>query len=493
MTSTNMTELIAVTGATGYVGGRLIPRLLKAGYRVRCIVRNSEALDDRPWRSQVEVFTCDLNIQNQVNEGLKGAHRAYYLVHSMAVSSNFEDLESSMAKTFVAAADTNQIAQIIYLGGLGEEKSNLSPHLTSRQKVGEILASGKTPVTELRAAIIIGSGSASFEMLRSLVEILPIMVVPKWVTKTRCQPVAISDVLFYLVSVLGNEKSLGKVFDVGGPDVLTYKEMMHTYAKVASLKKRIIIPVPVLTPRLSSHWVNLTSPLPIRLARALIDSLTSDVVVNNNPILDSFDHKPDNLRNSIGRALTRVQDLQIPTRWSDPGKIQVAELPELSDPDWSGGKVLTDSRKQNSTASRDQVMSTIRTIGGDTGWFAFDRLWAVRGFIDKMVGGVGLRRGRRHPTELRVSDPVDFFTVVRVDSSSLLLRAEMLIPGHAWLEWSVTDLEKGCLVEQKAQFVPRGVIGRLYWFALLIPHSLIFKKMLSKIIVTTEIESLHDE
>ncbi len=488
MISKNEAELIAVTGATGYVGGRLIPRLLKAGYRVRCIVRNSEALEDRPWRSQVEVFTCDLNIEDRVIEALRGVHRAYYLVHSMAVSSNFEDLEASIAKTFTAAADVNQITQIIYLGGLGEEKSSLSPHLTSRQKVGEILASGNTPVTELRAAIIIGSGSASFEMLRSLVEILPIMVVPKWVTKTRCQPVAISDVLFYLVLVLGNEKSIGRVFDVGGPDVLTYKEMMHTYAEVASLKKRIIIPIPVLTPRLSSHWVNLTSPLPIRLARALIDSLTSDVVVSKNPISDAFDHEPDNLRNSIGRALTMVQDLQIPTRWSDPVKVQVAELPEVSDPEWSGGRVLTDARKQNSTASSDQVMSTIRTIGGDTGWFAFDWLWAVRGFIDKIVGGVGLRRGRRHPTELRVGDPVDFFTVIRVDSNSLLLRAEMLIPGHAWLEWSLTDLEKGCLVEQRAQFVPRGVIGRLYWFALLIPHSLIFKTMLSKIIVRAEID-----
>ena len=183
-----------------------------------------------------------------------------------------------------------------------------------------------------------------------------------------------------------------------------------------------------------------------------------------------------------------VQDLQIPTRWSDPVKVQVAELPEVSDPEWSGGRVLTDARKQNSTASSDQVMSTIRTIGGDTGWFAFDWLWAVRGFIDKIVGGVGLRRGRRHPTELRVGDPVDFFTVIRVDSNSLLLRAEMLIPGHAWLEWSLTDLEKGCLVEQRAQFVPRGVIGRLYWFALLIPHSLIFKTMLSKIIVRAEID-----
>ncbi len=488
MTNDNGTELIAVTGATGYVGGRLIPRLLKTGYRVRCIVRNSKALDDRPWRSQVEVFTCDLNIEDQVIEALRGVDRAYYLVHSMAVSSNFEDLEASMAKTFIAATEVNQIKQIIYLGGLGEEKGNLSRHLTSRQKVGEILASGITPVTELRAAIIIGSGSASFEMLRSLVEILPVMIVPKWVTKTRCQPVAISDVLFYLVSVLGSEKSLGKVFDVGGPDVLTYKEMMHTYAEVAGLKKRIIVPVPVLTPRLSSHWVNLTSPLPIRLARALIDSLTSDVVIGSNPISAAFDHEPDNLHNSIGRALTRVQDLQIPTRWSDPGKVQIAELPELSDPDWSGGRVLFDSRKQNSTASSDQVMSTIRTIGGDTGWFTFNRLWAVRGFIDKMVGGVGLRRGRRHPTELRVGDPVDFFTVVKVDSNSLLLRAEMLIPGHAWLGWSVTDLEKGCLVEQRAQFVPRGVIGRLYWFALLIPHSLIFRSMLSKIIAGAEID-----
>ncbi len=486
MKNANKTGIIAVTGATGYVGGRLVPQLLEAGYNVRCIVRNSEALDDRSWRSKVEVYKADLSLEDQVIEALNGVEKAYYLVHSMAASSNFEDLESSMAEIFSKAADINKIKQIVYLGGLGEDEKNHSPHLTSRHKVGKILSNGSTPVTELRAAIIIGSGSASFEMLRSLVEVLPIMVVPKWVTQTRCQPVAISDILFYLVSVLDNDKTLGKIIDVGGPDILTYREMMHTYAQVAGLKKRIIIPVPVLTPRLSSHWVNLTSPLPIRLARSLIDSLTSDVVVSNNPISAVLNHDAENLHNSIGRALTRVQNLQIPTRWSNSVKSQIAELPELSDPEWSGGRVLIDSREQKSLVTGKKVMSTIKTIGGDTGWFAFDWLWAVRGFIDKLAGGVGLRRGRRHPSELRVGDPVDFFTVVKVDSDSLLLRAEMLLPGHAWLEWSVSDNGNGCLVSQRAHFVPRGVIGRLYWFALLIPHSLIFNRMLSKIIDTAE-------
>ena len=486
MSSKETSELIAVTGATGYVGGRLVPKLLEAGYKVRCIVRNPEALEDRSWRSKVEVFTADLSLKNQVIDALTGVDRAYYLVHSMAASSDFEDLEASMAETFAEAASTTKPTQIVYLGGLGEDRKDLSPHLTSRHRVGEILGSGDIPVTELRAAVIIGSGSASFEMLRSLVEILPVMVVPKWVTQTRCQPVAISDILFYLVAVLDNKKTLGKVFDVGGPDVLTYREMMHTYANVAGLRKRLIIPVPVLTPRLSSHWVNLTSPLPIRLARSLIDSLTSDVVVGNNPISEAVEHKSENLHNSIGRAIARVQDLQIPTRWSNSGVTQGAELPELSDPEWSGGRVLTDDRKKSSIATSADVISTIKTIGGSTGWFAFDWLWSVRGFIDKLVGGVGLRRGRRHPTELRVGDPVDFFTVVRVDNSSLLLRAEMLIPGHAWLEWSVEDKMNGCEVRQRAQFVPRGVVGRLYWFVLLVPHSLIFNRMLSHIVDKAE-------
>ena len=474
-------ELVVVTGATGYVGGRLVPELLDAGYRVRCIVRTPETLEDRSWRPQVEVVRADLLLSDQVGRALDGASRAFYLVHSMSVSSDFEDLEVEMAEIFATRAEEADLKQIVYLGGLGDDRKSHSRHLSSRHRVGKILASGRTPVTELRAAVIIGSGSASFEMLRSLVEVLPFMIVPRWVTQTRCQPVAIGDVLRFLVTVLNNEAALSRSFDVGGPDVVTYRQMMDTYAEVAGLRRRIILPVPVLTPGLSSHWVNLVSPLPIRLARSLIGSLTSDVVVGKNSITEVVDVEAEELRSSIGRTVTKVGDLQVPTRWSTTSTGREAAWPELGDPDWSGGRVLIDDRRRASRADPECVMEVLRAVGGSNGWFAFDRLWAVRGFVDKLVGGVGLRRGRRHPTDLRVGDSVDFFSVVHIDDRSLRLLAEMRIPGHAWLEWLVTKTETGSLIRQRALFSPRGVLGRLYWYALVAPHSLIFRSMLSKI------------
>lgn len=480
-------ELTAVTGATGYVGGRLVPKLLDAGYNVRCIVRNPEALSDRPWRSKVEVVTADLLIQEQVNDALSGATRAFYLVHSMSASSDFKTLEAEMAKAFAKASEKSELKQVVYLGGLGDEHGVHSSHLTSRHRVGSILASSKVPVTEIRAAVIIGSGSASFEMLRSLVEVLPMMVVPRWVTRTRCQPVAISDVLNCLVAVLNRPDTLGQIFDIGGPNIVTYHQMMDIYSEVAGLSRRVIVPVPVLTPRLSSHWVNLVSPLPIRLAQSLIDSLTSDVVVGKNSITEILDLKTENLHDSIGRTVTKVGNLQIPTRWSSSGPDREAAWPEPGDPEWSGGKILENDKQKETTATSEKVIKTIRTIGGSTGWFAFNWLWAMRGFVDKLVGGVGLRRGRRHPTELRVGDTVDFFNVVRVTENSLTLLAEMKIPGHAWLEWSVKPTQKGSIIRQRALFVPRGVLGRLYWFVLLAPHALIFGRMLSKIVDTSEI------
>ena len=479
-------ELVAVTGATGYVGGRLVPELLEAGYRVRCVARSPETLDDRAWRAKVEVVEADLAVPGQVSEAMVGVARAFYLVHSMSASADFEDLEAEMAQVFSEAVDDAGLKQIVYLGGLGVESKPQSRHLTSRHRVGRILASGRTPVTEIRAAVIIGSGSASFEMLRSLVEVLPFMVVPRWVTQTRCQPIAIGDVLHSLVGVLDNESALWRELDLGGPDVVTYREMMDAYAEVAGLRRRVILPVPVLTPSLSSHWVNLVSPLPIRLARSLIDSLTSDVIAGEHTVTDAVELEAEDLRTSIGRAVTRVGDLQIPTRWSSSSAGREAAWPELGDPEWSGGRVLIDERQLDCTAKPERVMEVIRSIGGTNGWFAFNRLWAARGFVDKLVGGVGLRRGRRHPTDLRVGDPVDFFSVVHIHERSLRLLAEMRVPGHAWLEWSVTATKEGSAIRQRALFVPRGVLGRLYWYALLAPHVLIFRGMLSKIAVAAE-------
>ena len=312
-----VSELITVTGSTGYVGGRLVPELLQNGYRVRCVTRSAESLQDRDWTDQVEIVEANLEEKHEVVAALKDSDRALYLVHSMSATRNFAEAEQKIAKNFVEVSDEVGLKQLVYLGGLGPDDVEKSAHLQSRQAVGRILASGSTPVTELRAAVIIGSGSASFEMLRSLVEVLPFMVVPKWVTKTKCQPISIGNVLENLLSVLGREEAFNKVFEIGGPEVVTYREMMDTYAEVAGLKRRLILPVPVLTPRLSSHWVNLVSPLPFTLARALIDSLTTDVVVQGYGDELTPESAPDKLEDAIGKAVTRAVSythLTLPTK-----------------------------------------------------------------------------------------------------------------------------------------------------------------------------------
>ncbi|HAE55581.1 MAG TPA: DUF2867 domain-containing protein [Acidimicrobiaceae bacterium] len=475
---------IVVTGATGYVGGRLIPRLLAAGYSVRCVARRPEELSDRLWKDQVEIVQADLSRPEEIPRALDGAKAAYYLLHSMSSSNDFAKVESSMAQEFAIAAEAQNLDQIVYLGGLGHDGNDKSDHLSSRHRVGRLLASGETPVTELRAAVIIGSGSASFEMLRSLVEVLPFMVVPKWVSQTLCQPVAISDVLDDLVFVLNRPEFYDRTIDIGGPDVVTYQDMMHAYANVAGLRRRWILPVPVLTPRLSSHWVNLVSPLPIQLARPLIDSLTSDVVVADGGEGCVRGAPNQSLEESIGYAVSSVQGQELPTRWSNdraPGDELGAAMPDPSDPFWAGGRMFVDQRGLVADSDVDSVMAVVRSLGGSTGWLVFDWLWAVRGFVDKLLGGVGLRRGRRHPTELRVGDSVDFFEVVEVTPNSLRLRAEMKVPGHAWLEWQAHPKESGCSVEQRAVFVPRGLWGRVYWLSLVPAHAVIFKRMLRAI------------
>ena len=483
----NQNRLVAVTGSTGYVGGRLVPRLLESGYRVRCVTRSPDSLTNRPWSDDVEIVVADLQDPAETFEALNGADYAFYLVHSMSAERNFAEAEENMAQVFANSAEKTKLRQIVYLGGLGEDDPENSVHLQSRHNVGRILASGSTPVTELRAAIIIGSGSASFEMLRSLVEVLPVMVVPRWVTKTQCQPISIGDVLQELLHVLGNEQSLNRVLEIGGPEVATYREMMDAYTKVAGLRRRIILPVPVLTPRLSSHWVNLVSPLPFTLARALIDSLTTDVVVKE-PSNQFLSQGPKaGLENAIGKAVARVQELEIPTRWSDTGGYKDPASPVPSDPEWSGGKILVDRRSIKSSSSPEELMSTIKSVGGENGWFAFNWIWAIRGFTDKIIGGVGLRRGRRHPTDLRIGDTIDFFKVTTLTTNRLQLLAEMKVPGHAWLEWTVKETpEKGSEVTQQALFVPRGVLGRAYWYVLLPFHVVIFRRMLRNIVLPSK-------
>ena len=480
-------ELIAVTGSTGYVGGRLVPRLLESGYRVRCVTRSKESLANRSWSNQVEIVEADLQNKSQTLIALADADRAFYLVHSMTAQRNFAEAEENMASVFAEAANESNLKQIVYLGGLGEDNLEKSLHLQSRHNVGKILAAGRTPVSELRAAVIIGSGSASFEMLRSLVEVLPIMVVPRWVTKTQCQPISIGDVLENLLHVLDTNDPKNHILEIGGPEVVTYREMMHAYTRVAGLRRRVILPVPVLTPRLSSHWVNLVSPLPFTLARALIDSLTTDVVVQGGHEKPGALSNKDSLEAAIGKALARIKELEIPTRWSDTSSFKDPAIPESTDPVWSGGKILVERREIVTSASEEALMKTICSVGGDNGWFAFNWLWAIRGFVDKLLGGVGLRRGRRHPTDLRVGDTVDFFKVTSITENRLQLLAEMRVPGHAWLEWNVKKMENGdSLVTQQALFVPKGVLGRAYWYVLLLPHIVIFSRMLNNLVEKAE-------
>jgi uncharacterized protein YbjT (DUF2867 family) len=474
----DVTMNVLVTGATGYVGGRLVPELLDAGHRVRCVARSPAKLDDRPWTGRVEVVQGDVGDAESLVAAFDGVDAAYYLVHSMGATAEFAARDEAAAETFGEAAAHAGIDQIVYLGGLGADDANLSEHLTSRHDVGRALARAGVPVTELRAAVVIGSGSASFEMLRHLTDVLPFMVTPRWV-RTRCQPIAIRDVLAYLVGVLNDERALGRTFEIGGPDVVTYEQMMQCYADVAGLKPRVVVPVPVLSPRLSSYWVGLVTPLPFGLARPLIDSLVNEVVVHDHAIEQVVPRECLSLRRAIELALARTRDLEVTTSWAE------AELagrspadPVAADPAWSGGIVLDDTQTVHTDAPVDEVWASVCSVGGVRGWPASDALWEVRGLADRVLGGPGMRRGRRHPSELRVGDAVDFFRVeALVPRRMLRLRAEMKVPGAAWLEWTMDPDGDGTRLVQKARFHPRGVWGRAYWYAMLPFHHFIFRRL----------------
>lgn len=481
---------IAVIGATGYVGGRLVPELLAAGHAVRCLSRNPNRLAGVEWRSEVEVMTADVLDQESLEAALGGVDVVYYLVHAMGKADDFEKTDRLGAENTRVAAEKTGVSRIVYLGGMGEDDpEQLSSHLASRHEVGEVLAAGTVPVTELRAAVIIGSGSASFEMLRHLDEVLPAMICPRWVTKTRCQPIAIADVLHYLVAVVDKPETAGKILEIGGPDVLTYRDMMDRYAAIAGLRKRLIIPVPLLTPRLSSHWVNLVTPLPYALARPLVDSLINDVVVHPERDVRQFiHHEPHTLDEAIKRALAVVGDLAIKTSWMDSAPTDTPASPMPQDPDWAGGTIYQDIQEVTTKASPTALFATVSGIGGDRGWYVVNSLWIMRGLLDKLIGGVGMRRARRHPDELRVGDALDFFRVEAHEAPELLrLRAEMKVPGDAWLEWRITDEGDGnTSLRQLARFHPRGLSGRAYWWLLLPIHKIIWKQLALRLAADAE-------
>ena len=472
-----------VIGATGYIGGRLVPELLARGHEVVCGARTPQKLDGRPWRDAVEVARVDVDDRDSITAGAAGCDVIYHLVHAMDGGGDFEDRDRRAAEHVRDAAASAGVGRIVYLGGLGHG-DDLSPHLRSRQEVGRILAQGEVPVTELRAAIIIGSGSASFEMLRHLVEVLPVMTTPRWVN-TRCQPIAVRDVLGHLVDVLDVPDTAGKVVEIGGPDVLTYRQLMHLYADVAGLRRRLIVPVPVLTPSLSSLWIGLVTPLPTGLARPLVESLVNEVVVRDDTAAKLLPGELTPIREALRLALEKVQDLEVATTWAGAGgtpttvaKDHGPEAPRPEDPDWSGGTVLADERVVHVDAPPSAVFRAVSGIGGARGYHGFGWMWGIRGLLDKVVGGVGLRRGRRHPFELAIGEPVDFWRVEALEPDRLLrLRAEMKTPGAAWLEFRIEPEGSGSRLEQRARFHPRGLWGRLYWYALVPFHGLIFPRM----------------
>ncbi len=464
--------IIAVTGASGYIGGRLVPQLLEAGHQVVCLARTPAKLDDLPWRAKVEVRRCDVLDPAEVATGLAGCDAAYYFVHSMGDHPDFADADRTASQNFSDGAAANGLDRIIYLGGLGSD-DDLSDHLESRHEVGRTLASGPTPVIELRAGIVIGSGSVSFEMLRYLTEVLPVMITPRWVD-TRTQPVAITDVLAYLIRAL-DEPSEDGIIEIGGPDVVTYSEMMQVYAKAAGLRRRVVLPVPVLTPRLSSLWVGLVTPLPVGVARPLVDSLRNEVVVNHDQS-SRLHIDPMPLREAIDLALDGDARLDVPSRWSDASTSPAQALD--GDPDWAGGTWLSDRKTLESSASTDDLYWAFSRLGGSAGYYSQNWAWKVRGLVDVLVGGVGLRRGRRHPEEVRLHDTIDFWRVSSVSRGEhLQLAAEMRLSGEAWLEFRARPNGEGSVLEQSAFFRPRGLAGRAYWYAMLPFHRLIFGRM----------------
>ena len=478
-----------VFGATGYIGGRLVPRLRNAGYRVRVLARHPERVAAYEWGDAVEVMAGDARDGASVRAAVQDVDVLYYLVHSMGAGKGFEDADREAAENVARAAETAGVRRIVYLGGLHPDDAPLSPHLRSRVEVGEILLHSGVPTLVLQAGVVIGSGSASFEMVRHLTEVLPYMPAPKWV-RNRIQPIAVRDVLHYLLGAARVDPEVNRTVDIGGPDVLRYGQMMNGYAVEAGLRQRAIAALPVLTPRLASHWVNLVTPVPRAVARPLVESLQNDCIMKNHDV-DALIPPPEGgltpYRRAVALALGRVREDGVETSWQDAEVLGVPSDPLAADPDWAGRTVFTDTRSAQTRAVPQALWSVIEAIGGETGWYSSPLLWALRGWMDKLVGGVGLARGRRSRTQLRVGDALDFWRVEAIEEGRFLrLRAEMKVPGSAWLELRATPTEEGSRYDQRAVFFPRGLAGRLYWLAVLPFHGLIFRGMANRITTAAE-------
>jgi uncharacterized protein YbjT (DUF2867 family) len=473
---------ILLTGATGYVGGRLLPLLAADGWRVRCLARQPEHLLSRV-PAGVEVVQGDLLDAASLSAAMQGVEAAFYLVHSMGATGDFETQDRLAAENFAAAARAAGVQRIIYLGGLGEDEPDLSAHLRSRHEVGERLRSHDVPVIEFRASIIVGSGSLSFEMIRALVERLPVMITPRWVRVTA-QPIAIGDVLAYLRAALTLKMNGSVIVEIGGPDQVSYGELMREYARQRGLR-RLMIPVPLLTPRLSSLWLGLVTPLYARVGRKLVDSLRHPTVVRDDSAQRLFPIQPVGVREAISRALRNEDSSFAQTRWSD-ALSAATNAPRQ----WGGARLgnrLVDARSAHVAASPAKLFAAVERIGGGTGWYYATWLWTLRGWLDLLIGGVGMRRGRRDPEHLRAGDTLDCWRVESIQAGERLrLAAEMKLPGRAWLEFEVQTDGNRSRLRQTATFDPLGLWGMVYWYGLWPLHQLVFAGMLRGISKSAE-------
>ncbi len=471
---------VLVTGATGYIGGRLAPRLLGADYRVRCLVRDPARLQGRPWLDQVEVLSGDVMRPESLAFAMTGVAAAYYLVHSMAGGQGFHERDLAAARHFGATAAAAGVDRIVYLGGLGDPETKLSQHLRSRQQTGEALRASGVPVTEFRAGVIVGSGSISFELIRYLIERLPVVICPRWVY-TCIQPIGVRNVLEYLIAALETPESAGEIIEIGGADVLTYGDMMLGYARARGLKRRLI-PIPILTPRLSSYWVHLVTPIPATVAQPLIEGLRNEVIVRDDTARRLFPEiVPFGYQRAVELALARLDSGEVETMWSDALMTTQGDVPAVVLSTVEGMNL--EHRQRQVPEPAETVFRAFAGLGGSRGWLYMNWVWHVRGAIDRLLGGVGMRRGRRDPDNLRVGEALDFWRVEAVEPDHLIrLRAEMKVPGSAWLQFHVHPQPGGgSVLSQTAYFAPKGLWGLVYWYGLYPIHQVIFAGMIRKI------------
>ena len=473
---------ILVLGSTGYVGTRLVQHLLQNGFLVRAGWRTKSKLERCPWYqdTRVEAVCVDVTNKNEVRNAMEDCSSVFYLVHSMYSGKTFGELDRTAAENVTDCAGDVGVERVIYLGGLGEEGDKLSEHLRSRTEVDKILRSGSAPVTTLRAAMIIGAGSASFEIMRYLVDRLPVMVTPRWV-RTKTQPIAITNVLEYLVGCLSSVETVGETLDIGGPVVTTYSDLMREYARIARLPRRIVVPIPVLSPKLSSYWVDLVSPLPASIARPLVEGLSQVTVCKDNRIRELIPQDLFSIRKAIHLALSEIEyNLTHGVRQE---KQFVPEWTQSSDPDWAGGTVFRNRKRVVVECDPQTLWHPVSQIGGPTGWYYANWVWQVYGLIDELIGGVGIRRGRDNCSVFSPGDVVDCWRVIDVDPPRYLkLYAEMKIPARATLELHIRQKRSNKTeLIQDVTFVPRGLPGHIYWYSTLPFHNHLWLNMLKSI------------